>query len=174
MYWGPLHEINANEASGLITPTIENTKDQLSITHMQLALSNNIMKIINKEFDKYLENDENWSELNKKLRKMSEHLVCAEVDDYVDVERNDFLKKYFIEWGFVHDDDMWELYKHYIPKYECRVVPPSVTGARSATEYSQALIEQDLIPYEAAFLYFQIFFLNQPFLKFFVNIPIFN
>ena len=157
MYWGPIHEIHAHEAPSILSPTIENTKDQVNRERIMTSYMNNLMKIIDREFDRYLEDDANWTEFENKLKNMKEHLVCAEVEEYEDVEREAQLHKYFSEWGFVSDDDMWNTYKNYIPKYECRAVPPDVTGARSASKYSEALIEQDLIPYEAAFLYLQIF-----------------
>lgn len=157
MYWGPIHEIYANEAAGIISPTVENTKDQMNRTRIMTSYMNNLMRIIDREFDRYLEDDGNWREFENKLKNMKEYLVCAEVEEYEDVEREEQLQKYFTEWGFVSDDDMWNTYKNYIPKYECKAVPPDVTGARSATKYSEALVEQDLIPYEAAFIYLQIF-----------------
>lgn len=157
MYWGPLHEIHANEAAGITSPTVENTKDQINRERIMISYMNNLLRIIDREFDKFLENDANWSEFENKLKNMKEYLICAEVEEYNDIEREENLHKYFTEWGFVTDDDMWETYKNYIPKYECKAVPPDVTGARSATKYSEALVEQNLIPYEAAFLYLQIF-----------------
>tara|TARA_Y100000389_G_scaffold92145_1_gene88724 strand:+ start:16673 stop:20497 length:3825 start_codon:yes stop_codon:yes gene_type:complete len=157
MYWGPLHEIHANEAAGMTSPTVENTKDQINRERIMISYMNNLLRIIDREFDKFLENDANWSEFENKLKSMKEYLICAEVEEYNDIEREQNLHKYFTEWGFVTDDDIWEEYKNYIPKYECKAVPPDVTGAKSATKYSEALVEQNLIPYEAAFLYLQIF-----------------
>ena len=158
MYWGPIHEMTVNESMGLSSPTtIENTGDRLNHAKIMTSYMNNLIKIIDREFNRYLNDDANWTEFENKMKNMREYLVCAEVDDYEDVERQTQLNKYFSEWGFEFSDDMWDTYKDFVPKYECKTVPPDVTGALSASKYSEALIEQDLIPYEAAFLYLQIF-----------------
>ena len=162
LYWGPLHELTAYEHIDL-NKTEDNINTQIRISNITLLYKKYLLKIIDREFNIYMENDndvkDTWGQILEKLKILDDQIICTYVDEFAKNKQylGEKIKDKFNEWKFNQETDIWQIYGGLIPKLDCRVRPPSRTGELSATVYATSLKDSELIVYDVAILYISIF-----------------